>query len=163
MKQAGRLNALSHRLTHLLDHSGRTRRAPLGQILIKGARWQRIRRLAAIRRNIPSILEKTFSVAANSPPGSREACWADLPRDRNWGASINRAAGGDRPELLDAVVADGDIPVVEVDGRVAVAGDEADLVAEPEAVGGARDAEAAVLVGGALVGGGGLVADERRA
>ena len=41
-------------------------------------------------------------------------------------------------------------------------GDEADLVAELEPVGGARDAEAAVLVGGALVGGGGLVADERR-
>jgi hypothetical protein len=41
-----------------------------------------------------------------------------------------------------------------------MAGDEADLVAEPEAVGGARDAEAAVLVGGALVGRGGLVADE---
>jgi hypothetical protein len=33
-------------------------------------------------------------------------------------------------ELLDAVAADADIPVVEVDGRVAVAGDEADLVAE---------------------------------
>jgi hypothetical protein len=31
------------------------------------------------------------------------------------------------------------------------------------AIGGACDAEAAVLVGGALVGGGGLVADERRA
>ena len=44
-----------------------------------------------------------------------------------------------------------------------MAGDEADLVAEPEAVGGARDAEPSVLVGGALVGGGGLVADERRA
>ena len=76
--------------------------------------------------------------------------------------SIHRAAGGDRPELLDAVAADGDVPVVEVDGRVAMAGDEADLVADLEAVGGARDAEAAVLVGGALVGGGGLVADEGR-
>jgi hypothetical protein len=76
--------------------------------------------------------------------------------------SIHRAAGGDWPELLDAVAADADVPVVEVDGRVAMAGDEADLVADLEAVGGARDAEAAVLVGGALVGGGGLVADERR-
>jgi hypothetical protein len=45
---------------------------------------------------------------------------------------IDRAAGGDRAELLDAVVADADIPVVEVDGRVAMAGDQADLVAEPE-------------------------------
>src|SRR5438552_16355794 len=43
----------------------------------------------------------------------------------------------------------------------AMAGDEADFVAEPEAVGGARDAEAAVLVGGALVGGGGFVAHQR--
>jgi hypothetical protein len=76
---------------------------------------------------------------------------------------INRAAGGDRPELFDAVAADADIPVVEVDGRVAMAGDEADLVADLEPVGGARDAEPAVLVGGALVGGGGLVADDRRA
>src|ERR1700736_6386870 len=76
---------------------------------------------------------------------------------------INRPTGGDWPELLDAVAADADIPVVEVDGRVAVAGDEADLVAEPEAVGGACDAEAAALVAGAFVGGGGLVADERRA
>jgi hypothetical protein len=56
-------------------------------------------------------------------------------------------------------LADADIPVVEVDGRVAMAGDEADLVADLEAVGGARDAEAAVLVGGALVGGGGLIPD----
>jgi hypothetical protein len=46
---------------------------------------------------------------------------------------------------------------------MAVAGDEADLVAEPEAVGGGRDGEPAVLVGGALVSRGGLVADERRA
>jgi hypothetical protein len=69
--------------------------------------------------------------------------------------SIHRAAGGDRPELLDAVAADADVPVVEVDGRVAMAGEDADLVAHAEAVGGARDAEAAVLVGGALVSGGG--------
>ena len=41
-----------------------------------------------------------------------------------------------------------------------MAGDEADLVAEAKAVGGALDAEAAVLVGGALVAGGGFVADE---
>jgi hypothetical protein len=43
-----------------------------------------------------------------------------------------------------------------------VAGDEADLVADLQPVGGARDVEPAVLVGGALVGGGGLVPDERR-
>jgi hypothetical protein len=40
-----------------------------------------------------------------------------------------------------------------------VAGDEADLVAYLQAVRGAGDAEAAVLVGSALVGGGGFVAD----
>jgi hypothetical protein len=76
---------------------------------------------------------------------------------------VNRAPRGNRPELFDAVATDGDVPVVEVDGRVAMAGDEADLVADLEAVGGAGDAEAAVLVGGALVGGGGFVADGGRA
>src|SRR6266404_6935373 len=98
--------------------------------------------------------------------GSRQpSVWPGLPREcvsSSRRASIYRAAGGDRPELLDAVVADADVPVVEVDGRVAMAGDEADLVAEGEAVGGGRWGEPAVLVGGALVGGGGLVADERR-
>ena len=39
-----------------------------------------------------------------------------------------------------------------------MAGDEADLAADLETVGGARDAEPAVLVGGTLVGGGRLVA-----
>src|SRR5271166_2530684 len=77
-------------------------------------------------------------------------------------ASIYRATGGNRPELLDAVAADADIPVVEVDGRVAVAGDQPDLVAEPEPVGGGGDGKPSMLVGGALVGRGGLVADERR-
>jgi len=76
--------------------------------------------------------------------------------------SINHPPRGDRPELFDAVGADADVPVVEVDGGVAVAGDETDLVADVEAIGGARDAEAAVLVGGALVGRGGLVAHQGR-
>ena len=57
---------------------------------------------------------------------------------------------GDRPELLDAVGADADIPVVEVGGGVTVAGDQADLVADPEPVGGGRNGKAAVLVGGAF-------------
>src|SRR6266851_1119912 len=52
---------------------------------------------------------------------------------------------------------------VEVDGGVAVAGDQADLVAEREAVGGGGDGEPAVFVGGALVGRGGLVANDGRA
>ncbi len=42
-----------------------------------------------------------------------------------------------------------------------MAGDEADLVADPQTVGGGGDGEAAVLVRGALVGRGGLVVDER--
>jgi hypothetical protein len=42
-----------------------------------------------------------------------------------------------------------------------MAGGEAELVAEAEAVGGALNAETAVLVGGALVGGGGLVSYQR--
>jgi hypothetical protein len=74
-----------------------------------------------------------------------------------------RAAGGHGPELFDAVGADADVPVVEVDDWVAMARREADFVAEPEPVGGAAYAEAAVLVGSALIGGGRLVADERRA
>src|ERR1700674_2565816 len=73
-----------------------------------------------------------------------------------------RRRGGDRPELLDPVAADSDIPVVEVDGQVAVARHEADLVADAQPVGGARDPEPAVLVGGALISAGGLVPDERR-
>jgi hypothetical protein len=77
--------------------------------------------------------------------------------------SVDRAPGSDWPELFDAVGADADISVVEVDGRVAMAGDEADLVADLEAVGRARNAEPSVLVGGALVGGGGLVPHQRRA
>jgi hypothetical protein len=50
---------------------------------------------------------------------------------------IHRAAGGDRPELFDAIGADADILIVEVDGRVAITGDQPDLVAEPKPVGGA--------------------------
>ena len=49
-----------------------------------------------------------------------------------------------------------------VDGRLAVAGDQADFVAEAEPVGGGGEDEAAVVVGGAFVSGGGLVADHRR-
>jgi hypothetical protein len=44
-----------------------------------------------------------------------------------------------------------------------VAGNQTDFVTELEEVGGGRNGEAAVLVGGALVGRGGLVTDERRA
>src|SRR5262249_20614413 len=86
---------------------------------------------------------------------SPETCGAGIRSDEA-PCSINRTSRRNRPELLDTVAA-ADIPVVEVDGPVAVAGDQADLVAEPEPVGGGGGGEAAVLVGGALV------ADERRA
>jgi hypothetical protein len=43
-----------------------------------------------------------------------------------------------------------------------VAGDEAQLVAEVEPVGRAQNPEPSVLVGGAVVGSGGLVASQRR-
>ena len=65
-------------------------------------------------------------------------------------------------DLLDAVAAHADIPVVGVDGRVAVAGDQPDLIAEPEPIGDGRDGEPAVLVRRALVGRGRLVAEQRR-
>src|SRR5882724_10945364 len=101
---------------------------------------------------------RSYSMIAPARPSN--ASWA---RALASATSTHGAPGGDRPELLDAVGADADVPVVEVDGRVAVAGAQADLVAEPQPVGGRRDSEAAVLVGGALVGGGGLVADQWRA
>src|ERR1700736_2804883 len=71
---------------------------------------------------------------------ARRASTASLSPAGQARASINGAPGGDGPELLDAVAADTDIPVVEVDGGVAMAGDQADLVADLEAVGGAGDA-----------------------
>jgi hypothetical protein len=55
-------------------------------------------------------------------------------------ASVNRAPRRDRPNLLDPVAADADIPVIKIDGRVAMARDQPDLVAEPEPVGAAETA-----------------------
>jgi hypothetical protein len=51
---------------------------------------------------------------------------------------LNRPRRG-RPDLLDAVAALTDIPVVKVDGRVAMAGDQPDLVVETEPIGRGRD------------------------
>src|SRR6516162_10475174 len=48
--------------------------------------------------------------------------------------SVYRPSGGDRPELLDPVATHTDIPVVEVDGRVAMAGDQSDPSPSPNAV-----------------------------
>src|SRR5260370_16048303 len=83
-------------------------------------------------------MRRAFAIASRTPLTTdivQKAGGASIVSCR----SINRPAGGDRPDLLDAVGADADIPVVEVDGRVAVAGDQPDLVAEREAVGGGRD------------------------
>src|SRR5712664_3402262 len=54
----------------------------------------------------------------------------------------------DRPQRLDAVAAIADIPVIEIDRRIAMAGDEADLVADDERPVGLPELETAVLVGG---------------
>ena len=70
--------------------------------------------------------------------GREKASKAGL-RSEGGRQSINRAAGGDRPDLLDAVAALTDIAVVKVDGRVAMAGDQPDLVVETEPIGGGRD------------------------
>src|SRR5438067_2552066 len=75
---------------------------------------------------------------------------------------IHRAAGGDRPNRGDAIAADPDIPVVEVDGRVAMARHKLDLVAELQPVRRGLDRETAVLVRSALINGGGFVPHIRR-
>src|SRR5260370_21668502 len=84
-------------------------------------------------------------------------------RCRCSGSLIHRPSRRDRPDAFDAVLPDADIPVVEVDGRVAMAGDELYLVAELQAIGGGGDAEPARLVGGALLGRGPLRPPRRRA
>src|SRR5439155_20894866 len=78
------------------------------------------------------------------------------------GPSIHRPPCGDRPHRFDTAAADSDIPVVEVDGRVAMTRHELHLVAELQPVARRRDAEPAVLVGGAFIGRGGLVPHGRR-
>jgi hypothetical protein len=48
------------------------------------------------------------------------------------GAALNqRAPPVDRPQVFDRVLADGEEHVVQVDGRVAVAGRDPDLIDEP--------------------------------
>jgi len=96
-------------------------------------------------------------IGANFRPGAR------LLGGSGRGDSVNRSPRGNRPELFDAVAADADVPVIKVDGRVAMAGHQAELVADVKPVGGAGDGEAPVLVGSALVGGGGFVPDTGRA
>src|SRR5579875_3905625 len=75
---------------------------------------------------------------------------------------VSAAAGGNRPQRLDAIAADADIPVVKIDGRVAMPRQQPDLVADPEPVGGGGDRDPAMFVRGALIEGSGLVPDQRR-
>jgi Tfp pilus assembly protein PilF len=78
------------------------------------------------------------------------------------GSSIERAAGGDRPELLDAIASDADVPVVEVDVGSQWPGIRRILSPSPRRFVAGGNGEPAVLVGGAPVGGGWLAADKRR-
>jgi hypothetical protein len=58
---------------------------------------------------------------------------ADAGRfSENSESSAAGAAGGHRPDLLDAPPADTEDPVVQVDGRIAMARDQLHPVAEPE-------------------------------
>jgi len=64
-------------------------------------------------------------------------------------ASVHRSPRSDRPELLDAVLADPGVPVVEVDGWVAMAGARRILSPGPRRFDGTGDAEPPILVGAA--------------
>jgi adenylate cyclase len=61
------------------------------------------------------------SVSSSSPPLAAPRLRAGFRYGQSTNL-INHTTRGDRPDLLDAVGADADIPVVEVDGRVAMAG-----------------------------------------
>src|SRR3954464_13418853 len=115
-------------------------------VIISGASWS---------SNTPSATRRTICRASPARP-PRSASGAARPR------LINRPSRGNRPDAFDPVAADPDIPVVEVDGRVAMARHQPDLVAEPQAVRRAADREPAVLVRGALIGCGRLVPHRRR-
>src|SRR5208282_6883846 len=60
-------------------------------------------------------------------------------------------AAGDGPDRLDPLAAIADIPVVEVDGWIAMAGDEAQLLADGERAIALSEPQHAVLVGRAHV------------
>src|SRR3546814_7157528 len=76
------------------------------------------------------------------------------PAGRMNSALQQRAARRDRPQRLDPIAADADIPIVEVDRGIAVPRDQPELVADPEAavIAAAAKSERAVLVGSADIG-----------
>src|SRR3546814_18988743 len=55
------------------------------------------------------------------------------PAGRMNSALQQRAARRDRPQRLDPIAADADIPIVEVDRGIAVPREQPELVADPEA------------------------------
>src|SRR5262245_64657968 len=62
------------------------------------------------------------------------------------GYSDARTASIDRPQRLHAPVSHTDIPVVQIDGRVAVSGDKPQLFTERQGLRARADLELAVLV-----------------
>src|SRR4029453_17253301 len=58
-----------------------------------------------------------------------------------------RAARRDGPDRFDSAVPYADIPVVQVDRRIAMTGDEPDLFAEPQALRLGANLQLAVLIG----------------
>src|SRR5262249_57740817 len=57
-----------------------------------------------------------------------------------------RTAGADRPQRLHAPLADTDIPIMQIDCRVAMSGDEQDLFGERQRLGRRPDLEFTVFV-----------------
>src|SRR6266536_3561778 len=74
---------------------------------------------------------------------------------------LRRAPRRDRPDGLEAVVADDVVVVVEVDGGVAVARDQLDLVAHLQLPAGSLHGELAVLVATGAIAGARQVLDGR--
>src|SRR5262245_66036843 len=60
--------------------------------------------------------------------------------------SDTRTAGVDRPQRLHAPLADTDVPIMQIDRRIAVSRDEPDLFAEREGLRARPDLEFTVLV-----------------
>src|SRR5581483_8841007 len=105
--------------------------------------------IAAVRRK-PRLPSFTSSVIAFS-----SRCWGGLDSPSrnvrrghvNSGSLRARPARGDRPQRLDPAIAYADIPIVQIHGRVAMAGNEHHLVAQMQRLRVATDDDLAMLVG----------------
>src|SRR6516162_1543425 len=89
------------------------------------ARSTGIRSIIVFMRPTPPRLRSTPSLVASSDAGT---------------------AGVDRPQRLHAPIADTDIPIMQIDRRVAVSGDEPELFAERQRPRARPDLEFTVLV-----------------